>query len=320
VTWVSCRFPGGRSLSNREGVGIIRLGTWATAHIEVFNFVKHAAPDVIIDDLAHVVPWCPEKIVRAPGTAFFRHLHRRTLGGQVAPPLAAVLRWIESQYPRIYPSWPFVTESKQSFDDLVELGLHPSRVVKIPPGVDSNRFHPAPKSLTPTIVYFGGFREYKRPWIPLEVLKRIGPRFPGLKLIMVGTGPDWGRVERLSRALPATAVEFTGRLGDEELVRVVSSAWLNLHCSVSEGWGLSILESSAAGTPTVAFSVPGVAETVEVGRNGITVEDGNVDALAEATANVLLEPTYWISSSRAVAERYSWESSTDRWEAHLRTV
>lgn len=77
-------------------------------------------------------------------------------------------------------------------------------------------------------------------------------------------------------------ITFTGRVTDEVLASPVSESWLNIHTSVTEGWGYSLIEASAAGTPTVAYSGLGVNDTVEDGINGIKVKNGDRKALSDA--------------------------------------
>jgi len=115
-------------------------------------------------------------------------------------------------------------------------------------------------------------------------------------------------------------VEFTGRLSYGELAELVSSAWLNIHTSVAEGWGYSITEAAAAGTPTVAYDVPGVSDAVEEGRNGIRVRDEDAGALAEAALGILRDPEEWWRSSREVAAKYSWDRTAGMWEGILREI
>ena len=107
--------------------------------------------------------------------------------------------------------------------------------------------------------------------------------------------------------------EFTGRISSEELSDIVASSWLNVHTSVTEGWGYSILEASAAGTPTVAYDVPGVKDAVEDGINGIKVKNGDRKTLAEAAYLILTNPEKWWSSSVKVAQKYSWDKTTEHW-------
>jgi glycosyltransferase involved in cell wall biosynthesis len=108
-------------------------------------------------------------------------------------------------------------------------------------------------------------------------------------------------------------VEFTGRISNKELSDIVASSWLNVHTSVTEGWGFSILEASAAGTPTVAYDVSGVTDAVEDGLNGIKVKDGNREALYDAAYSILSAPEKWWSSSIEVAQKYSWDKTVDLW-------
>jgi glycosyltransferase involved in cell wall biosynthesis len=170
------------------------------------------------------------------------------------------------------------------------------------------------------MVYFGGFRDYKRPWIPVELYCRFKDEIPHLRLVMIGNGPSLPRIQVMLRSGGLTNVEMVGRVSDERLASLVSSAWLNVHCSVSEGWGYSILESAAAGTPTVAYAVPGVSETVQGDRNGITVRDGDFDALASAARTILLDHEKWIVRSREFAEQFTWQEAASKWESHLQAV
>ena len=317
VTWASGGFHGCQRNAQVDGIRVVRARGYFFAHVDAPVLVRSLRPDIVVDDLGHVVPWFSELYSGLPGTAFFRHLHARTLPGQVAPPFAKSLTWVEQAYPLIYPHWPFVTESRQGVRDLVQLGIDESRVVQIPPGVDLERFRIEEKSNEPTIVYFGGFRDYKRPWVPVEVFSRLQPRVTGLQLQMIGAGPALPIVQRLVRDKGIEGVHFTGRIGVEALAEIVSRSWVNVHCSMSEGWGYSILEASASGTPTVAYAVPGVSETVEPGVNGILVADRDVDALVDATESVVLDHAEWIARSRIFAERFTWDVAANRWRNHF---
>ena len=90
--------------------------------------------------------------------------------------------------------------------------------------------------------------------------------------------------------------------------------------SVTEGWGISIIEASSAGTPTVAFKVPGVSDSVENGLNGITVENGNRQSLTEAALEILRNPEKWWSSSVEVAKKYSWDKTAELWEKLIKEI
>ena len=115
-------------------------------------------------------------------------------------------------------------------------------------------------------------------------------------------------------------VIFKGRVSDMELSNIVASSWLNVHTSVTEGWGYSILEASSSGTPSVAYDVPGVRDAVDDGLNGIKVKDGNREALVDAAFSILSNPEKWWSSSIKVAQKYSWDKTSEKWIKLLEDV
>ena len=183
-----------------------------------------------------------------------------------------------------------------------------------PPGVDTNTFRPAIKSQYPSIVYFGGMRKYKRPQESIFLLKDLISRCQDIRLFIIGTGPEEGKLKHLSKELNLQeSIDFFGRVSTKELSRIISSAWLNVHTSVTEGWGYSILEASSAGTPTVAYDVPGVRDAIEDGLNGIKVMDVNRKALANAAHSILTNPEKWWSASVKVARKYSWDKTAEQW-------
>ena len=80
-----------------------------------------------------------------------------------------------------------------------------------------------------------------------------------------------------------------------------------------------MLESAASGTPTVAYRVPGVSDTVREGISGELVADGDVIGLSNAAENALARARLLSSAARQYAELYSWEVAADRWEALLKS-
>lgn len=290
----------------------------------VLTHLKALSPndqDVLVEDLAHVVPWFNSMISNHSGTAFFRHLHSRTLSGQVSYPAFKFLSFIEKNYSRIYKKWPFVTESLQGTIDLQNLGIDPDRIVRIAPGVNSQYYTPNEKKENPSVVYFGGMRDYKRPTEILYVLKDLINQAPEIKLDMIGIGTSLTLAKVITKKLEISEhVNFRGHITNDVLRDILSRAWVNVHTSVAEGWGYSIMEASASGTPTVAYSVPGVSESVKDGVNGTLVPDGNRSELLNAIEDVLNAPKKMAQSSRHYAEKFSWDDSAKKWEDHLKKV
>ena len=235
-----------KSLENLHGIEIHRFGKNIAPHLALPVFLLKYHYDLVVNDLGHAVPWIFSTVLNKNNIVFFRHLHARSLPGQVNPLLAKVITAIEKCYSIIYHDTVFVTESTTSKDDLVKLGIKEDKIKMNPPGVDLNLFHPADKTQHPTLVYFGGMRKYKRPQECLFLLKSLLERMKTTDLFIIGSGPEEPSLKKLASELNLQDhAIFKGRVSDTELSKIVASSWLNIHTSVTEGWGYSILEASA---------------------------------------------------------------------------
>ena len=321
ITLLTGGWKGCRQTDDVQGLKIYRIGKSIGPHLVLPILLLKNRYDVVVNDLGHAVPWFSSTLLNKNNIVFFHHLHARTLPGQVNAIVGKFITSIEKCYFIPYRSSTFVTESSTSRNDLVRLGISDKRIVMNPPGVDHSLFHPAAKTAYPSIVYFGGMRKYKRPQECIFLLKELINRFEQIKLTIIGSGPEEGVMKRLSTDLNLQdSIIFKGRVSNEELSGIVASSWLNVHTAVSEGWGFSILEASAAGTPTVAYEVPGVADAIENGLNGLKIKDGDRGALTEAALLILTNPEKWWSSSLESAKKYSWDTTASTWKDIMKKI
>ena len=321
VTLLTGGWKGCRHIDDIQGFKIYRFGKTIGPHLALPIFLLKYRYNIIVNDLGHAVPWFSSAILNKGNIVFFRHLHSRSLPGQVNAALGKLITSIEKFYFIIYHNSTFITESTTSRKDLIILGIKDKRIVMNPPGVDRDIFRPATKTSNPTLVYFGGMKRYKRPWECIFLLKNLLKRVNNIKLFIIGSGPEEENMKKMTDEINMQdSVIFAGRLSTEELSKIVASSWLNIHTSVTEGWGLSILEASAAGTPTVAYEVPGVSDVIENGINGLKIKDGDREALSEAAFSILTNPEKWWSSSLEVAKKYSWDTTASLWEDLMKEV
>ncbi len=158
-------------------------------------------------------------------------------------------------------------------------------------------------------------KNYKRAWLAVEILK-ILPQDEGINLVVVGEGKALERMKEMSGIYGLdNSITFTGHIPEAELAGIVAGAWANLHFSVTEGFGYSILEASAAGTPTVALDAPGVSEVVNEFGLGKTVRDPV--ELPVALSDVLDDNKSWSKKVRASATLFSWDECSEKWECVL---
>ena len=126
-----------------------------------------------------------------------------------------------------------------------------SRVIY--PPVDTGYFTPADAPRDDVYVTASRFVPYKR----VDLIVRAFAAMPGRRLVVIGDGPDWDKV----RAAAAPNVEFTGRLGRDELRERVRRARAFVFAA-EEDFGIAPVEAQACGTPVIAFGRGGALETV----------------------------------------------------------
>lgn len=122
----------------------------------------------------------------------------------------------------------------------------------------------AERSPEPLFVAVGRLVEYKRIDLLLRLWERVRP-VTGGRLVIVGDGPERDRLTQLA----GPGVEFAGHVSEAEKHRLLCAAWLLLHPSAVEGWGLVVTEAATRETPTVAFDVPGLRDSVVDGETGV---------------------------------------------------
>ena len=221
-----------------------------------------------------------------------------------------------------------IAPSDATRDDVIErLGVPEERVHVIPEAVDPS-FAPPPRDEARRIarerclvderyvLYVGQFDPRKNMPALARAFRAASERDGALRLVVAGALGKlapllWSALDdaRVARE----RVVATGYVDDPTLAALYAGAEALLHPALLEGFGLTPLESMAAGTPVVAFAAPGVIEIV--GDTGVLVPTGDSDALAEALLSLLADPDRRARLSRAALERagrYSWADAAAR--------
>jgi N-acetyl-alpha-D-glucosaminyl L-malate synthase BshA len=136
------------------------------------------------------------------------------------------------------------------------------------------------------LVHISNFRPVKRVIDVVETFRRVYRQIPSARLLMVGDGPERGRVEQHCRENGLChAITFVGSLPLIEEVLVGADLFLLPSESVSSG--LAALEAMSCEVPVIASQAGGLPEVVEHGRSGYLCPVGDVDGMAEAALRLL---------------------------------
>jgi len=179
----------------------------------------------------------------------------------------------------------------------------------LPPGIDADRFRPDPGARAavrrryalgdaPVVTCVSRLVARKGQDVLIRALPGIRARVPGARLLLVGGGPDAGRLRGLAVAHGvADAVVFAGAVDEADLAAHHAAGDVFALPCRTRGWGLDVeglgialLEASASGLPVVAGRSGGAPETVQEGRTGHVVYGRDLPALVEALVGLLADP------------------------------
>ncbi len=209
-----------------------------------------------------------------------------------------------------------VTDSQSSRHDIItRLGLPDDRLTVVYPGVDLERFRPAPPGRTyqgsrPYILSVAGADPTKN----IETLVNAFARLPFAirdvhDLVLVG---DFRQRRDLYEQVKRVGIEkqtvFTGVVTDDRLIELYQNATLFVFPSIYEGLGLPVLEAMACGCPVISSSASSLPEVA--GDAAILVDPQHPETFAQEIERVLNNPDLWQDlHSRGIrqAARFSWD-------------
>ncbi|MER5438565.1 glycosyltransferase family 4 protein [Streptomyces sp. NPDC002790] len=244
-------------------------------------FARQVGDCDLLVEVCNGMPYLAPLWHRGPTLCLVNHVHtdlwRMRLRGPLAPAAHLGRRlehWALSGAQRRNL---LVAVSPSTAHALHAIGVDQDRIRLVPNGVEE----PGPcadRSPDPLFLAMGRLVEYKRIDLLLRLWERVRP-VTGGRLVIVGDGPEAPRL----RQLAGEGVEFTGHVSEAEKHRLLCEAWLLLHPSAVEGWGLVVTEAAARGTPAVGFDVPGVRDSVEDGATGLLARGESSFAAAWCT-------------------------------------
>jgi glycosyltransferase involved in cell wall biosynthesis len=317
VTFRTSAVPGAPVALTRDGYRVLRqAGRYAVFPGAAWEGIRmgHRPGDALVE-IWNGMPFLSPVWYRGPRIVFLHHVHAE-MWGMVLPPTLARLGNLAEQRiaPRFYRSSRIVTLSDSSRDEIVELlGLRRGQVTVAPPGVDDRYTPGGQRAAAPLVVAVGRLVPVKRFDVLLRSLAEVKKDHPELQAVIIGEGYERPSLEALRDELGATDwVGLPGRVDDDELVAWYRRAWVVASSSQREGWGMTLTEAAACGTPAVATAIAGHADAVLDGESGLLVE--GIDELAGALGRVLGDEVLRSRLARGALSRARWFT----WDATAR--
>jgi glycosyltransferase involved in cell wall biosynthesis len=322
VTFVTARAEGQRARERREGVQIVRFGGRFTVYPLVLAWLLRCrrAFDAVVDcqnGIPFFTPWVLPRAV--PVFCVVHHVHDVQFGVHFPPVMAAIGRLLEGPVARVtYRRHQAIAVSRSTAAAMAERLRWAGPVHIIPNGLSAEAFQLPPAAAEAgagTMTWVGRIVAHKRAGLILDVADRV--RDTGLTIDVIGRGP--GRTELadgISRRGLGGVVRLRGFLSEEAKRAAVGASLLHLNTSLSEGWGLCVLEAAALGVPTVAYDVEGLRDSVRDGETGWLARAGErIEDVTERALKELADPVRQAevaAACRAWASRFDWDASVTR--------
>ena len=220
--------------------------------------------------------------------------------------------------------------------DILSRGIAADRITVIPNAVDANSFlfgveaDPALRQKLglngATVIGFAGsFYGYEGLELLLEAARRLLPKHPNLRVLLVGGGPQEAALKAQAESTELKGrVIFTGRVPHADVQRYYELidvlAYPRLPIRLTElVTPLKPLEAMAQGRMFVASDVGGHRELVRHGETGFLFPAGSAAALETAIDTVLAKRDMWprikAQARQFVVQERTWTTSVARYAA-----
>jgi glycosyltransferase involved in cell wall biosynthesis len=330
VRLVSSGWAGAQPEATVEGIAVRRIDTRNGFALRgrgaVRQILREEAFDVVVEDINKLPLFLPN-LTSLPFCAMVPHLFGATAYQEASWPAATIVWLSERPLVRAYRRAGFHAISESTRDDLVARGVRADRIRVIHPGVDSQHFSPGPagaRASSPAFLYVGRLKRYKGVDVAIRALAVARRTRVDLRLDIAGSGDYAVTLHALANRLGVgSAVTFHGFVSEEDKIRLLRQAWANVFPSPKEGWGITVVEAGACGTPSLASDSPGLRDSVRHGETGYLVPHGDEQALAErmlqlAADRPLVEQLG--QAARRFAEAHTWERTAQATERHLQDI
>ena len=317
VTFRTSAVHGTSETLTRDGYRVLRrAGRYGVFPGAAWEGVRmgHRPGDALVE-VWNGMPFLSPLWYRGPRIVFLHHVHAEMWGMVLPPTLARLGDTMERRIaPRFYRRSRVVTLSESSRREIVDmLHLRPEQVTVAPPGVDERYAPGGQRSVTPLVVAVGRLVPVKRFDALMRALAPLKADHPDLEAVIIGEGYERSSLEALRAELGvADWIRLPGRVGDDELVDWYRRAWVVASSSQREGWGMTLTEAAACGTPAVATNIAGHADAVVEGKSGLLVDD--VADFSAALRRVLGDEVLRSRLSKGALERARWFT----WDATAR--
>lgn len=326
VTWFCRSFPGAKSEEFIDGIRIIRRGNKLTTYLHAFLYYRHLSkkPDIVLDVLNTIFWQTPLYIPNKQRVAYVNQLAKEVLWHELPPVIPRIFFILEKIQFITYKRTYFICYAKSTKNDLVLEGVPNSNIDVFPIGLDHSRYYPGKKSVTPLFICINRLVRMKRTSLVIQAMKIVTTKYKNAQLVIAGYGYERARLDKLRKELKLTEnvffedenILFFKRSTKDKKVELMQKAWALVFPSVKEGWGMTVTECAACGTPAIVTDVTGLRDSVINNKTGLKLEKNpTVEELADAIIKFINNTKMREKMSKEAlnfSKQFTWERAASK--------
>lgn len=320
VTIFSSEFKDCEPQTRIQGINTIRQGGKYGVYWKARDFLQRNISDfdIVVDEI-NTIPFRSRSVSKGkPIIALIHQLAREVWFYETRFPLNLFGYYVlEPFWLGEYRHVPTITVSDSTKKDLQSLSFRKVHVIHN--GISKQPLTELPmKDEPPIMIFVGRLVRSKLPNHAIAAFRLVKRALPDAQLWILGHGYMRAKLERES----PSGVTFFGRVTDEAKFELLKRAHLLLAPSVREGWGISVIEANAMGTPALGYAVPGLIDSIVNGVTGFVTPALDPVALSESAKMLLSNTSQAQELSRNALEwskRFNWEDSGKQFQSVLQS-
>ena len=334
VTWFCREYVYGRKKEKYDGINIVRRGNLLSMYLyaPIYYWSLRKKPDVVID-MSNTIYWqTPLWVFHSKKVAYLNQMAQEVFDYEFPKPLSVLGNLAERIQYLTYKRTPFLSYSKSTKSDLMSMGIPAKNIYLYNLGLDHKRYYPGNKAKYPLFLCVSRLVKMKRTDLVIKAMEKVVEKYPEARLAIVGYGYDRKRLELLRDYLKLEKyvmfqdenILFFGKNIKDEKIKSMQAAWALVFPSVKEGWGMTVTECAACGTPSIVTDVTGLRDSVKSDETGIVVsKDPTSDELANAMIKIIKKPKFRRKLEKNCLEwagEFNWERSYKEFVTQLNII
>ena len=194
------------------------------------------------------------------------------------------------------------------------------QIVRIPNFIQLDQYSFEPRTtIIPRLLWVRSLEQNYHPEMAIRVTKQLAETYPDCALCMVGPDKDGSLsvCTRLAAELGISdRVRFTGKLSKADWIALSTEYSVFINTTNYDNTPVSVIEAMALGLPVVSTNVGGIPYLVEDGKDGLLVNKGDVDGMANAIIHLVENKELaaeMVRNARKKVEQFDVEQVMRQW-------